>query len=242
MYGNASAVSIHAPRVGRDCAAREWTYYVDGFNPRAPRGARPPKTSVPSSYTLFQSTRPAWGATDDATTDYSAFKFQSTRPAWGATADKGATTWDTAVSIHAPRVGRDATLSPTAAELQAFQSTRPAWGATKKHLTIDNEEGVSIHAPRVGRDARFPGNPLDIPRFNPRAPRGARHAVWGEQPKALNVSIHAPRVGRDPWLLPAWTWPSVSIHAPRVGRDTIHAGSHQTISQFQSTRPAWGAT
>ena len=34
-------VSIHAPRVGRDVAEHVTAVYVDCFNPRAPRGARP---------------------------------------------------------------------------------------------------------------------------------------------------------------------------------------------------------
>ena len=56
-------VSIHAPRVGRDAAARG-------------------KISSPWS---FQSTRPVWGATQGTGDGVVVTKFQSTRPVWGAT-------------------------------------------------------------------------------------------------------------------------------------------------------------
>ena len=59
-----------------------------------------------------------------------------------------------AISIHAPRVGRDRACNMTQAELAEFQSTRPAWGAT---------------AADTPKRCRFTD-------FNPRAPRGARRS------------------------------------------------------------------
>ena len=56
--------------------------------------------------------------------------FQSTRPARGATAANYTLAYSWAVSIHAPRAGRD---------LDAFKLD-------------DMDLGVSIHAPRAGRD------------------------------------------------------------------------------------------
>ena len=78
-------VSIHAPRVGRDCTHRERPPWCSRFNPRAPRGARPAHGDKSVLRVLFQSTRPAWGATSAH---------------GGSGAPRG-------VSIHAPRVGRD---------------------------------------------------------------------------------------------------------------------------------------
>ena len=55
--------------------------------------------------------------------------FQSTRPVWGATAaDVGRQFWIT-ISIHAPRMGRDAV-----------------------RIDLDHRIMISIHAPRMGRD------------------------------------------------------------------------------------------
>src|SRR5690606_8603027 len=78
-------VSIHAPRVGRDRAVPQLHRCHQGFNPRAPGGARPSARVLVCSGWLFQSTRPGWGATVAVPAE------RSRRP----------------VSIHAPRVGRD---------------------------------------------------------------------------------------------------------------------------------------
>ena len=167
------------------------------------------------------------------------------------------------VSIHAPRVGRDAVED-----------------------VCRNRIGVSIHAPRVGRDAVSDRPLISDIGFNPRAPCGARprrlsetaapvsfqstRPVWGATRRGRlsqsggSVSIHAPRVGRDELEANIKELEEVSIHAPRVGRDTvtftvemdfwvsIHAPRvgrdgilrpiPSRILKFQSTRPVWGAT
>ena len=168
--------------------------------------------------------------------------FQSTRPARGATTAGADGAARRAVSIHAPRAGRDEyadTLNKVAAW---FQSTRPARGATPVLCGKHYGSNVSIHAPRAGRDAAMP--PDSAPRiecFNPRAPRGARR----EQDVAriaTRVSIHAPRAGRDRLEEPLKLDDIVSIHAPRAGRDLPGREHSVRGNQFQSTRPARGAT
>ena len=104
-------VSIHAPRVGRDNLCHLKRIDCHSFNPRAPCGARPCLNELCCMSMTFQSTRPVWGAT---------LCDMDTRVLL-------------VVSIHAPRVGRDA-FSP---------SSRASYM-------------VSIHAPRVGRDTAFP--------------------------------------------------------------------------------------
>ena len=78
-------VSIHAPRVGRDRLYRRAYNDCQGFNPRAPCGARLCFILV---FIIFH-------------------KFQSTRPVWGATIVPALSAAKLEVSIHAPRVGRD---------------------------------------------------------------------------------------------------------------------------------------
>jgi len=56
------------------------------------------------------------------------------------------------------------------------------------------------------------------------------------------ISIHAPRVGRDYDDAAAILTGAISIHAPRVGRDIASTKYGANLQQFQSTRPAWGAT
>ena len=82
-------ISIHAPRVGRDdlfdfLGLRGFKH----FNPRAPCGARPHLTIA----------------------KFACLIFQSTRPVWGATIVKHHTRHVIAISIHAPRVGRDCAI------------------------------------------------------------------------------------------------------------------------------------
>src|SRR5207248_1699182 len=79
---------------------------------------------------VFQSTRPARGATTAFIHLGDAFEFQSTRPARGAT----------------PVSSLD--VCPF-----VFQSTRPARGATVAGVVLQGLGPVSIHAPRAGRDA-----------------------------------------------------------------------------------------
>ena len=119
------------------CGARRPPFclypYYKNFNPRAPCGARHLTLWRPSYITLFQSTRPVWGATVTCCANHPIITlFQSTRPVWGATLKRRLLDGRTFISIHAPRVGRD-----------------PEAAAAHK------DEQISIHAPRVGRDSKF---------------------------------------------------------------------------------------
>ena len=102
-----------------------------------------------------------------------------------------------AISIHAPRVGRDA-----------------GWAIRCIHYSI------SIHAPRAGCDYMLcsrsrwlsyfnPRTPCGVrPRccrtrhsrrnFNPRTPCGVRLRLRRARTRAARISIHAPRAGCDP--------------------------------------------
>ena len=146
-------VSIHAPRVGRDCRRR-----------RAWRSRR------------FQFTRPAWGATWLAAAAGAAALFQFTRPAWGATAAVRCERAGVGVSIHAPRVGRDAGVhrgrplrgvsihaprvgrdlcGAAGRDAGAGFNSRAPRGARLPALLAAFGGVVSIHAPRVGRDGGY---------------------------------------------------------------------------------------
>ena len=214
---------------------------------------------------LFQSTRPAWGATSitilkapiDVVSIHaprvgrdrssrkrkrSGYLFQSTRPAWGATNEAEKFAHGLFVSIHAPRVGRDLQSPPIRICPSKFQSTRPAWGATTDRCSGRRTQCVSIHAPRVGRDDVSVFSVEVHISFNPRAPRGARLGFSPLPSRQQCFNPRAPRGARHS-RQSAWRWPvSVSIHAPRVGRDTSACTTAVAQRLFQSTRPAWGAT
>ena len=61
--GSPSDISIHAPREGGDTGHGTLFVQTKNFNPRPPRGGRPPEVAIPTSGCTFQSTPPARGAT-----------------------------------------------------------------------------------------------------------------------------------------------------------------------------------
>jgi len=126
-----------------------------------------------------------------------------------------------------------------------------------------SQQLVSIHAPREGRDRASLTYPTRPRGFNPRAPRGARRSAsagWlasscfnpraprgarlsGATSSTLHqVSIHAPREGRDRLSLSRRLLPSCfNPRAPRGARPSAVA-IKVANREFQSTRPARGAT
>ena len=190
-------VSIHAPRAGRDWNAPPLPLRVNGFNPRAPCGARPKNDTRNECNGMFQSTRPVRGATTEAPSE------QPRR----------------VVSIHAPRAGRDVVRVPLRASAPKFQSTRPRRGATTRNAPAYTIVNVSIHAPRTGRDTRCHDKLKCLESFNPRAPCGARRSS-AKNPGAF-WAFQSTRPVRGATSYGKFTFyvSVVSIHAPRAGRD-----------------------
>ncbi len=169
--------------------------------------------------------------------------FQSTRPARGATVD---VRYYKALILHfnprAPRGARlsDAAFLPRPGRFQStrpargatkifrrtaahskFQSTRPARGATPKTWYAYNDDGISIHAPREGRDGARQFKTRRYQHFNPRAPRGARLAEFCMKNLGLKI-----------------------FQSTRPARGATMEASvlSSMFIKFQSTRPARGAT
>ena len=107
-----------------------------------------------------------------------------------------------AISIHAPLVGSDSTVTRNSRKQTRFQSTLPLWGAT----VIARLQGCG------GLD------------FNPRSPCGERPADAFETQQASTISIHAPLVGSDMSFLFPGLPLQISIHAPLVGSDLSAEG------------------
>ena len=122
----------------------------------------------------FQSTRPAWGATQIVYMGVNQTTFQSTRPAWGATGR------DEAIMFYLrdfnPRAPRGARPVETIRILMGhtFQSTRPAWGATWKR--------GELYSLKIFQSTRPAWGATDVPH------------LWRDD---VAISIHTPRVGRD---------------------------------------------
>ena len=123
-----------------------------------------------------------------------------------------------------------------------FQSTRPARGATATEPRLELGGDVSIHAPRAGRDRTAPSAQSRNRCFNPRAPRGARLCSPSRRRRLQCFNPRAPRGARHAWNDKRADNGKVSIHAPRAGRDKTPRLNRRCGVQFQSTRPARGAT
>ena len=127
-------ISIHAPRVGRDTSQRTTAARTRYFNPRAPCGARP-ALAVDSRPTNSDfNPRAPCGARLHAVVKYAP---------------------QNAISIHAPRVGRDNDLFYIVVGLAHISIHAPRVGRDLRNAQQRPGHGISIHAPRVGRDSKF---------------------------------------------------------------------------------------
>ena len=100
--------------------------------------------------------------------------FQSTRPIRGATDDDGKNASNKVYfNPRAPYGARQAEDSIYRVLMQ-FQSTRPIRGATASARNCSPNHSISIHAPHTGRDGSMDYDERERRDFNPRAPYGAR--------------------------------------------------------------------
>ena len=96
-------ISIHAPRMGSDPPHFPSRYMRLHFNPRSPHGERLAAQQAKNLQMQFQSTLPAWGATN----------------AFSALSSK------IRISIHAPRMGSDSTV-------KAYSNDRIKWSTLRE--------------------------------------------------------------------------------------------------------------
>ena len=131
------------------------------FNPRSPHGERHLSQKFDSLPVLFQSTLPAWGATERAARGGSRYTISIHAPRMGSDTARIRLTGGSSyfnprsphgerqnepqfiidsyiISIHAPRMGSDLANRQQKKQFQIFQSTLPAWGATvqPKHTAM----------------------------------------------------------------------------------------------------------
>ena len=190
------------------------------FNPRAPCGARPPKTVMPSRMLADFNPRAPCGARPRTCMGHTGGSlFQSTRPVRGAT--RSGLCGDRPQWHFNPRAPCGARLRryPPREKKHKFQSTRPVRGATRAHLRAAGGVHISIHAPRAGRDQNTPQIPAVPGYFNPRAPCGARRRRKCDQCNTAKFQSTRPVRGATAFI---------TSSMPRY--------------LFQSTRPVRGAT
>ena len=124
-------ISIHSPRMGRDCGYWRRTACTVGFQSTLPAWGETPARFSWLILWPFQSTLPAWGETVSAHVYYTKEDiFQSTLPAWGETIGAGGLCdggqYFNPLSPHGERRQPEDYKTPT----KPFQSTLPAWGET----------------------------------------------------------------------------------------------------------------
>ena len=214
------AISIHAPRVGSDFNPTVGGSLDLNFNPRSPRGERQEPQSDLTDDIKFQSTLPAWGATNLLCLCRKSNEFQSTLPAWGATHERIDKLVEIFISIHAPRVGSDNTFRNYGLIISDFNPRSPRGERPSPYTASATAYVISIHAPRVGSD----------------------RLCFALVALVSSISIHAPRVGSDikPLTIESGKFKFQST-LPAWGA-TVCNGSGVLIWLFQSTLPAWGAT
>ena len=145
------------------------------FNPRAPCGARPAKGVGTFGTSLFQSTRPVWGATVVCRSPANTPMISIHAPRVGRDLRcLPCSASQCTISIHAPRVGRDDITGFSNAASKNFNPRAPCGARRPLFHKHARWKSISIHAPRVGRDARPACLTFFNKYFNPRAPCGAR--------------------------------------------------------------------
>ena len=125
----ASNFNPRAPRGARHHRRNRLHWHPRNFNPRAPRGARPLNIVKAFNDDLFQSTRPARGAT----------------PIVGFAGGKSV------ISIHAPREGRDWSGRSAATNGHNFNPRAPRGARQLMNIKAIKAEDFNPRAPRGAR-------------------------------------------------------------------------------------------
>ena len=209
------------PREGHDLTGATSIIISLDFNPRAPRGARPPHSAAAAAPSDFNPRAPR-GARHSPQSRYS-FRWDFNPRAPRGARQKTIVLRGGAknISIHVPREGHDDSHGWHRGKSSIFQSTCPARGTTLQS--------------RPRRSS--------LRNFNPRAPRGARRAVYISTSDTNPISIHVPREGHDHAKYdPECKRQEISIHVPREGHDLDVFADKATSGIFQSTCPARGTT
>ena len=124
------------------------------------------------------------------------------------------------ISIHAPRMGCDASALAKVSRYSYFNPRTPYGVRPCDYYGRERDRAISIHAPRMGCDTSH----------------YQRRQRWRA------ISIHAPRMGCDKRY---FTQPNAQLYFnPRtpygVRPESVYQG--WTSDKFQSTHPVWGAT
>ena len=172
---------------------------VRNVNPRSPRGERHIRRNKLAYSFQFQSTLPARGATMREAANEPVVEYFNPRSPRGERQFKPCDSKTLCkISIHAPREGSDGRMLMEAKVRGIFQSTLPARGATTAEIVVWERYND----------------------FNPRSPRGERHALICDGAVRSGFQSTLPARGATSVHLLLYDVPiNISIHAPREGSD-----------------------
>ena len=168
------------------------------------------------------------------------------------------------VSIHAPRTGRDLSMSWASSTTSSFnpraphgarrvtpfqhphtckfQSTRPARGATSTGDCRTCPSAFQSTRPARGATSQSGFQIMTLNSFNPRAPHGARPACQCHRDQTVSFQSTRPARGAT-MRTTSRLWRSRMFQSTRPARGATGAMvAILACLVFQSTRPARGAT
>ena len=190
-------ISIHPPRVGRDCQRLHvlGQGLISIHPPRVGRDFRAGRWQ--GCCWIFQSTLPVWGGTR-RTYHLPASCTHFNPPSPCGEGPDTPRLYNDALYFNPPSpCGEGQIYSASNRERALFQSTLPVWGGTMAQGEPVFAVKISIHPPRVGRDVVSGNSNCVLGSFQSTLP------VWGGTPPPAHhgiahlISIHPPRVGRD---------------------------------------------
>ena len=190
-------ISIHSPRMGRD----------------------EKKKMKKQQKTIFQSTLPAWGETEVANINKFFADFNPLSPHGERLGQRRQRRQRAGISIHSPRMGRDAR-------------------ATGKCSTATYFNPLSPHGERHDKTDFFRVSAY----FNPLSPHGERPSHAENERRNNSFQSTLPAWGETRQDHASRELQPISIHSPRMGRDRRAVVMSQSERLFQSTLPAWGET
>ena len=262
----ATAISIHAPRVGSDRRRKSTDCGHSYFNPRSPGGERRGASRSGSpGRTDFNPRSPDGerqraGGRQDRGGDISIHA-----PRMGSDTHRRLRRLGVQISIHAPRMGSDfGTPSQRTVDCR-FQSTLPGWGATfqtswpkiwRIYFNPRSPDGERRDNPTGGNNpgvfqSTLPGWGATKARhrrwtrnynFNPRSPDGERPETIYRRSLAETFQSTLPGWGATAYISYQGADPKFQSTLPGWGATWSPARHSSSFRLFQSTLPGWGAT
>ena len=235
-------ISIHAPLAGSDTAEQASASLRQNFNPRSPRGERPPQTGGQSVIHYFNPRSPRGERLSIITSGYCSLIFQSTLPSRGATLEAIKYADTVIISIHAPLAGSDNSADSQRASPENFNPRSPR--GERQLVPVSKMRSVEFQSTLPSRGATIVALGLmSTALFQSTLPsRGATFAHSCHTSCDMSFQSTLPSRGATHWCISRYD--PDSHFNPRSPRGERQSPLLRIFSDFlfQSTLPSRGAT